>query len=364
MTHMTFQTSSWKKEYCFIILLFLLYIHASTSMQLLLLAFLHSPRYYRYDDSTAAISTTSTCTCGTSRIRGQRYCPHFCTCCRGIQDARSDEDGNSMSDSLWSSRRSTNNNNNNKYNFQERRQEDDEEEEQQEQQEGSRWRGVLHSISIPYNTTNHTSNSSINTTTITDEEYIQNYIDEHFMGLALEEAKEAGYSHDEVPIGAIVVIPSTNKSSGIPTTTTGPNQDDTSLSHPEKILTTRHFEILSKGQNQIETQYDASAHAEMQALRMASRTIQNWRLLNATLYTTLEPCPMCLSAAQAFRVSRIVYGAPDLRLGAVETYMKLLDYPHPFHGSDAMEVVGGVKCEEARMLLVDFFRQRRMKSKE
>jgi Cytosine/adenosine deaminases len=200
-----------------------------------------------------------------------------------------------------------------------------------------------------------------------DEEYIQNYIDDHFMGLALEEAKEAGYSHDEVPIGAIVVIPSSNNNSSRsipPPTTTGPHHEDT-LSHPEeKFSTTRHFKILSKGQNQIETQYDASAHAEMQALRMASRTIQNWRLLNATLYTTLEPCPMCLSAAQAFRVSRIVYGAPDLRLGAVETYMKLLDYPHPFHGSDAMEVVGGVKCEEARMLLVDFFRQRRRRNKE
>mmetsp|Transcript_12109 Transcript_12109/g.22661 ORF Transcript_12109/g.22661 Transcript_12109/m.22661 type:complete len:352 (+) Transcript_12109:18-1073(+) len=216
----------------------------------------------------------------------------------------------------------------------------------------------IHGVSIPSFTTNNTT-----TSTISDGEYEQRFIDEYFMGLALEEAKEAGCIHDEVPIGAIVVIPAF-----VTTRNCNPIANDKQLSVSDQnyttTTTTRYFEVLSTGQNQIETNYDASAHAELQALRYASRNIQNWRLLNATLYTTLEPCPMCLSAAQAFRVARIVYGAPDLRLGAVETYMKLLDYPHPFHGSGAMEVVGGVRSDEARMLLVDFFQQRRRKKEE
>jgi hypothetical protein len=58
-----------------------------------------------------------------------------------------------------------------------------------------------------------------------------------------------------------------------------------------------------------------------------------------------------------------VYGAPDLRLGAVETYMNLLDYPHPFHDAEALEVVGGVRSEEARLMLVQFFRDRRKEGK-
>jgi tRNA(adenine34) deaminase len=174
---------------------------------------------------------------------------------------------------------------------------------------------------------------------------IQKIVDEHLMGLALEQAREAGDKYGEVPIGAIVVEQFQDSNS------TNIHEDGIEVS------------ILSHGQNQIETKHDASAHAETQSLRSAAKAVQNWRLLNATLYSTLEPCPMCLSAAQAFRVKRIVYGAPDLRLGAVETYMNLLDYPHPFHSSDAMEVIGGVRAEEAKTLLVDFFRARRKKGK-
>jgi len=172
----------------------------------------------------------------------------------------------------------------------------------------------------------------------------QKIIDEHLMDLALEQAREAGGTYGEVPIGALIAQPVQEEVRKVST------EDGGSI---------RHISILSNGQNQIETFHDASAHAEMQALRSAAKTVQNWRLLNSTLYTTLEPCPMCLSAAQAFRVSRIVYGAPDLRLGAIETYMNLLDYPHPFHGSDALEVMGGVRGDEAKTLLIDFFRERR-----
>ena len=183
----------------------------------------------------------------------------------------------------------------------------------------------------------------------------QRLVDDHLMGLALQQAKEAGEIYGEVPIGALIAQPAT---------ATDPYQGDKyKNTATTSNTTTIHMEILSHGQNQIETYHDASAHAELQALRSAGRTVQNWRLLNATLYTTLEPCPMCLSAAQAFRVARIVYGAPDLRLGAVKTYINLLDYPHPFHDAEALEVVGGVRSEEAKTILVQFFRERRKKGK-
>ena len=163
---------------------------------------------------------------------------------------------------------------------------------------------------------------------------IELYVHEKMMELALEQAKVAK-ERGEVPIGAIVVreIDSTNECQ-------------------------RSFEILSHGRNEIEFLQDASAHAEMQALRSAASNIKNWRLLNATLYSTLEPCPMCLSAAQAFRVSEIVYGAPDLRLGAIETQMNLLELvKHPFH--DTIKVTSGIKKEDCSNILVNFFRERR-----
>ncbi len=172
-----------------------------------------------------------------------------------------------------------------------------------------------------------------------DEDEMELHIHHKLMDRALDEAKTAG-KLGEVPIGAIIV------------------QEEIHQLNPNE----RTFTILSKGQNQIETIHDASAHAELQAMRAASKNIQNWRLINTTLYTTLEPCPMCLSAAQAFRVSKIVYGAPDLRLGAVETHIRLLDVvKHPFH--DNMEVLGGFRKEECGKILVDFFRERRKQSK-
>lgn len=165
----------------------------------------------------------------------------------------------------------------------------------------------------------------------------QKKVDEHIMGLALQQAKEAGEKFDEVPIGAIVAQEFEERSSSV-----------------LKIA-------IFNGQNQIETNNDASAHAEMQAMRLAGRSSQNWRLMNSTLYTTLEPCPMCLSAAQAFRIARIVYGAPDLRLGAIETHIEMLKIKHPFH--DSMDALGGVRGDEASSMLVNFFRERRKKGK-
>ena len=90
--------------------------------------------------------------------------------------------------------------------------------------------------------------------------------------------------------------------------------------------------------------------------------MKNWRLLNTTLYSTLEPCPMCLAAAQAFRCKSVVYGAPDLRLGAVKTHIKLLEMAkHPYHD---IEASGNVLEEESATMMKDFFRERRKQNRK
>jgi tRNA(adenine34) deaminase len=170
-------------------------------------------------------------------------------------------------------------------------------------------------------------------------------IHKHFMTLALEEAKLAA-RRGEVPIGAILV-------------------QNNQLLMPPNILRRRHhhhnilvYQILAQAGNRVECDWDASAHAELQVLRGASRRLQNWRLgTNTTLYSTLEPCPMCLAACQAFRISTLVYGAPDLRLGAVETHIRLLDVKHPYH--NISNVISGVMSNESSVLLRSFFQKRR-----
>ncbi len=156
------------------------------------------------------------------------------------------------------------------------------------------------------------------------------FVHNYFMDLAIDEAKEAARK-GEVPIGALVVER---------------NDQDGS------------YRILSRGYNMVETTQDASAHAELIALRRASKKVGNWRLFNKTLYSTMEPCPVCLSSAQAFRIHTIVYGAPQVRLGAVESYMRMLDeHTHPFHTIE--EVIPGVMTEECAELLKSFFRKKR-----
>jgi tRNA(adenine34) deaminase len=153
-----------------------------------------------------------------------------------------------------------------------------------------------------------------------------------YMQMALQQAKLAG-EKNEVPIGAVIVRRC---------------RDGT-------------FQVLSQACNSMESTNDASAHAELLAMRKAAKKIGNWRLLNSTLYSTLEPCPMCLAAAQAFRIEEIVYGAPDLRLGAIETYMRMLDYNHPMHNIDL--IVPGVLKEESADMMREFFRGRRTHTK-
>jgi tRNA(adenine34) deaminase len=165
-------------------------------------------------------------------------------------------------------------------------------------------------------------------------------IHEHFFDLAIHEAKLAA-KRGEVPIGAVVVRNIT--------------KDDAVMNSNQQSSS---FEVLSSESNRVEQNYDAAAHAELLALRSAAQNIRNWRLQNCTLYSTLECCPMCLSACQAFRIERLVYGAPDLRLGAVETHLRLLDdYIHPFHNLSV--VIPRVKEDQCSTMMKDFFRQRR-----
>lgn len=150
--------------------------------------------------------------------------------------------------------------------------------------------------------------------------------DEQLMRKALGEAQKA-YSLKEVPIGA--------------------------------VLTSYDGTILARGHNLVETCKDVTRHAEIVCLRNASEKLQNWRLSGSIMYTTIEPCPMCLSALALARVGRIVYGAKDLRLGACGTWIDLVSPNHPFHNFE--DVTGGVLEEECAELMRSFFRRRRVK---
>jgi tRNA(adenine34) deaminase len=167
-------------------------------------------------------------------------------------------------------------------------------------------------------------------------------IDHYFMGLALQQAQHA-WDRGEVPIGAVVVRECT----------------------PDDAMEERRgFQIISVGHNRVETNVDASAHAELLALRQGAWSLQNWRFPpNSRLYTTLEPCPMCLSSIQAFRIDHVVYGSTDNRLGAIKTHMELLSVVrHPYH--EVKSVTGGVRAEECGDIVVQFFRKRRRMKKK
>ena len=148
--------------------------------------------------------------------------------------------------------------------------------------------------------------------------------DAQHMRLALRHAQFA-FREKEVPIGAVLV-----------------HDDGT---------------VLAAARNSVERTKDASAHAEMTCLRKAASLGDSGRLNNCTLYTTLEPCPMCMGALQSFRVRRVVFGAKDPRLGAAGSFVDLAGgVTHPFH---TLSVTGGVLEEESSTLLKRFFRLRR-----
>jgi tRNA(adenine34) deaminase len=115
-------------------------------------------------------------------------------------------------------------------------------------------------------------------------------------------------------------------------------------------------EVLGEGWNLREADEDPTAHAEMVALRAASRLTGSWRLEEATLVVTLEPCPMCAGAIMLARVPRLVFGAWDPKLGACGSVWDIVRDRHAIH---RVEVVGGVLEDECSRLLLDFFEDRR-----
>ncbi|MBU2977882.1 tRNA adenosine(34) deaminase TadA [Alteromonas sp. C1M14] len=118
--------------------------------------------------------------------------------------------------------------------------------------------------------------------------------------------------------------------------------------------------VIGEGWNMPINHHDPSAHAEMMAIRMAAAHRQNYRVVDATLYVTLEPCPMCAGAIVHARIPKVVYGAPDLKTGAAGSVMQLLQNAHLNHHT---ELVGGVLAEQCAATLSDFFRRRRAEKK-
>ena len=147
-------------------------------------------------------------------------------------------------------------------------------------------------------------------------------IDERMMRHALRLAREAGTKGD-VPIGAVVA---------------------------------RGDEVLGSAGNERELRGDPTAHAEVLALRQASERLGGWRLLETTIYVTLEPCTMCAGAITLARVPRLVYGAADPKGGAVGSVIDLFDAPVVNHRP---AVEAGLLAEDSARLLEDFFSARR-----
>jgi tRNA(adenine34) deaminase len=146
--------------------------------------------------------------------------------------------------------------------------------------------------------------------------------DAYFMRLALREAERA-LAHDDVPIGAILV---------------------------------RFGEVLAAAHNERELRADPTAHAEILALREAARVQGSWRLLDCTLYVTLEPCSMCAGAIVLARVPRVVFGATDPKAGACGSVLDVLSEPRLNHRP---EVFSGVLAPDCGQLLSGFFASRR-----
>ena len=151
--------------------------------------------------------------------------------------------------------------------------------------------------------------------------------DQDFMALALTQAKLA-WDAGEVPVGAVVV------KDGI---------------------------VIAQGYNQPISSHDPTAHAEVTALRAASQVLGNYRLPGCELYVTLEPCVMCAGAMMHARLSRVVYGAADLKTGACGSVINLFEQEKLNHHTN---IVAGVMADECGQLLKDFFASRRIAAAE
>ncbi len=151
--------------------------------------------------------------------------------------------------------------------------------------------------------------------------------DERFMREALREAIKA-FQAKEVPVGCVIV---------------------------------KDGQIIARGYNQVELLKDATAHAELLAITTAENALDNWRLKGCTVYSTLEPCVMCAGAMLLSRVDTLVWGAPDIRLGANGSWVDLFALKHPLH---TMEVRSGVLQEWCQKPLKLFFQKRRAENEQ
>ena len=119
--------------------------------------------------------------------------------------------------------------------------------------------------------------------------------------------------------------------------------------------------VIAEGRNQRETLNDPTAHAEMIAITQAAEVLQSWRLLDCTLYVTLEPCPMCAGAIVQARIPNVIYGTPDPKGGACHTLFSLTSDIRLNHQA---AVLGGVMQEDCKAILQEFFRQQRALGKK
>ncbi len=148
-------------------------------------------------------------------------------------------------------------------------------------------------------------------------------IDIQMMKLALEEAQKAA-EENEVPVGAVI---------------------------------TYKGKIVSTGKNKRESNLNALHHAEIEAIYKACQTLKSWRLADCTLYVTLEPCAMCAGSIINSRISKVVYGAKDLKSGSCESVINLFELPY----NHKPEVIGGICEEECSSILSEFFKKLRSK---
>ena len=149
-------------------------------------------------------------------------------------------------------------------------------------------------------------------------------LDEKYMLVALKEAQKAAIL-DEVPVGAVIV---------------------------------KDGKILSKGHNLREKTSDPTSHAEVNAIRKACKKLDSWRLEDATIYVTIEPCSMCAGTLLQCRIGRIVYGADDPKGGAIHSSLELFSSKNINHHP---EIVGGVLKEECSSLISNYFKSKRTK---
>ncbi|GAA3593825.1 MAG: tRNA adenosine(34) deaminase TadA [Gibbsiella quercinecans] len=150
--------------------------------------------------------------------------------------------------------------------------------------------------------------------------------DEYWMRQALRLALRA-QEEGEVPVGALLVLDN---------------------------------QVIGEGWNRPIGRHDPTAHAEIMALRQGGAVLQNYRLLNATLYVTLEPCVMCAGAMIHSRIGRLVYGAADMKTGAAGSLLDILRHPGMNH---QLTITAGVLADDCAGMLSAFFRQRREQQK-